>query len=105
MRTFHGFLTHGFPNCMHMGMTQTGFAANFTYLLEEQAQHVAHLVSQVKEREAKSIEPTREAEEGRVKLVTGPTVMTQYHNPCTPGASHCPGTEPATGLSPNHLSG
>jgi len=35
-----------FQTVLHMGMTQTGFAANFTYLLDEQATHVAHLVSQ-----------------------------------------------------------
>ena len=27
MRTYHGFLSHGFPNCFHMGLTQTGLAA------------------------------------------------------------------------------
>ena len=98
MRTFHGFLSHGFPNCLHMGMTQTGFAANFTYLLDEQATHVAHLVSQVKEREARSIEPTREAEEDWVKLVTGPTVMTEYQNTCTPGYYNGEGTNEGQGF-------
>ena len=28
MRTYHGFLSHGFPNCFHMGLTQTGLTAN-----------------------------------------------------------------------------
>jgi len=58
MRTFHGFLSHGFPNCFHMGLTQTGLALNFTYIVDEQAKHVAAVLSQVTARNAQSIEPT-----------------------------------------------
>ena len=45
MRTYHGFLSHGFPNCFHMGLTQTGLTANFTYMLNKQAHHVAQLIT------------------------------------------------------------
>ena len=85
MKTYHGFLSNGFPNCFHMGLTQTGLAPNFTYMLNGQAVHIAHLISQVEARDAKSIEPTLEAEDEWVKLVTGPTFMTEYQNTCTPG--------------------
>ena len=85
MKTFHGFLTHGFPNCFHMGLTQTGLAPNFTYMLNGQAIHIAHLITQMNAREAKSLEPTPEAEAEWVKVVTGPTFMTEYQNVCTPG--------------------
>ncbi len=85
MKTYHGFLSNGFPNCFHMGLTQTGLAPNFTYMLNGQAVHIAHLVSQVEARDAKSIEPTLEAEDEWVKLVTSPTFMTEYQNTCTPG--------------------
>ncbi|MCY4387104.1 MAG: NAD(P)/FAD-dependent oxidoreductase [Desulfurellaceae bacterium] len=85
MKTYHGFLSNGFPNCFHMGLTQTGLAPNFTYMLNGQAVHIAHLITQVGTREAKSIEPTLEAEDEWVKLVTGPTFMTEYQNTCTPG--------------------
>src|ERR1700722_20026171 len=61
-RTYHGFLSHGFPNCFHMGLTQTGLTANFTYMLTKQAHHVAQLITLVNRREARSIEPTPEAE-------------------------------------------
>src|SRR5438093_5718952 len=98
MRTYHGFLSHGFPNCFHMGLTQTGFAANFTYLLEEQATHVAHVIAQVNGRQAKSVEPTPEAEAEWVKLVTGPTVMTEYQNTCTPGFYNGEGTNEGQGF-------
>ncbi len=85
MKTYHGFLSNGFPNCFHMGLTQTGLAPNFTYMLNGQAAHIAHLISQVETRDAKSIEPTLEAEDEWVKLVTSPTFMTEYQNTCTPG--------------------
>ena len=85
MRTYHGFLSYGFPNCFHMGLTQTGLAPNFTYMLNGQATHIAHLITQVEDREAKSVEPAPEAEDEWVKLVTGPTFMTEYQNTCTPG--------------------
>ena len=85
MKTYHGFLSNGFPNCFHMGLTQTGLAPNFTYMLNGQAVHIAHLVSQVEARDAKSIEPTLEAEDEWVQLVTSPTFMTEYQNTCTPG--------------------
>ena len=85
MKTYHGFLSHGFPNCFHMGLTQTGLAPNFTYMLNGQAIHIAHLITQMNAREAKSLEPTPEAEAEWVKIVTGPTFMTEYQNICTPG--------------------
>jgi cation diffusion facilitator CzcD-associated flavoprotein CzcO len=92
MRTYHGFLSHGFPNCFHMGLTQTGLTANFTYMLDKQARHVAELITVVNSREAKSIEPTPEAEEEWVQIVTGPNPMTKYQSVCTPGYYNGEGT-------------
>jgi cation diffusion facilitator CzcD-associated flavoprotein CzcO len=85
MRTHHGFLSHGFPNLFHMGLTQTGLAPNFTYMLEGQATHIAHVVSEVKGREGRSVEPTPEAEAEWVKIVTAPSFISDYQNTCTPG--------------------
>ncbi|MBI3246368.1 MAG: NAD(P)/FAD-dependent oxidoreductase [Deltaproteobacteria bacterium] len=98
MRTYHGFLSHGFPNCFHMGLTQTGLTANFTYMLDNQAQHVAALITQVNSRKAKSIEPTPEAEAEWVQLVTGPNMMTKYQNVCTPGYYNGEGTNEGQGF-------
>lgn len=92
MRTYHGFLSHGFPNCFHMGLTQTGLTANFTYMLDKQARHVAELITVVNSREAKSIEPTTEAEEEWVRIITGPNPMTKYQSVCTPGYYNGEGT-------------
>jgi cyclohexanone monooxygenase len=85
MKTFHGFLSHGFPNLFHMGLTQTGLAPNFTYMLNGQAGHIAHLVKQVQGREAIGIEPTPEAEAAWVEKVTAPSMMSGYLDVCTPG--------------------
>jgi len=98
MRTFHGFLSHGFPNCFHMGLTQTGLTANFTYMLDNQAKHVAQLITLVNKRNAKSIEPTPEAEAEWVKLVNGPNMMTNYQNICTPGYYNGEGTNEGQGF-------
>jgi cyclohexanone monooxygenase len=85
MRTHHGFLSHGFPNLFHMGLTQTGLAPNFTYMLDGQATHIAHLIGEVRAREGTSLEPSVEAEAEWVKLVTAPSMITEYQNTCTPG--------------------
>jgi len=98
MRTYHGFLSHGFPNCFHMGLTQTGLTANFTYMLDNQAKHVAQLITLVDKRNAKSIEPTPEAEAEWVKIVTGPNMMTKYQSVCTPGYYNGEGTNEGQGF-------
>lgn len=98
MRTFHGFLSCGFPNCFHMGLTQTGLTANFTYMLDNQAKHVAQLMILANKRKAKSIEPTPEAEAEWVRLVNGPNMMTKYQNACTPGYYNGEGTNEGQGF-------
>jgi len=85
MKTHHGFLSHGFPNLFHMGLTQTGLAPNFTYMLDGQATHIAHVINEVKGREGRSVEPTTEAEAEWVKIVSAPSFITDYQNTCTPG--------------------
>jgi cyclohexanone monooxygenase len=85
MRTHHGFLSHGFPNLFHMGLTQTGLAPNFTYMLEGQATHIAHVIKEVRGREGRAVEPTPEAEAEWVKIVTGPSFIVDYQATCTPG--------------------
>ncbi len=85
MRTFHGFLSHGFPNMFHMGFTQTGVVPNFTYMLDNQSKHIAAVISEVNSRNLKSIETTVEAEAEWVETVNAPNMMTEYLANCTPG--------------------
>jgi cyclohexanone monooxygenase len=85
MKTFHGLLAHGFPNCFHMGLTQTGLAPNFTFMLDGQATHIAYIVEQVMERGAKAADATPAAEADWVRTVNGPNFMDDYLTNCTPG--------------------
>jgi cyclohexanone monooxygenase len=98
MKTFHGFASCGFPNLFHMGLTQTGLAPNFTYMLNGQSQHIAYLIGQVKAREGQSIEPTSEAEAEWVRLLTGKTVMSDYQSTCTPGYYNGEGKQEGQGF-------
>ena len=85
MRTFHGFLSHGFPNCFHMGLTQTGLSPNLTYMLNWQAIHISHIVEQVLARGASVVEATSHAEASWVHTVGQPGMMSAYLTECTPG--------------------
>ena len=85
MRTYHGFLSHGFPNCFHMGLTQTGLAPNLTYMLNWQAIHISYIVSQVLGCGAQTVETTPEAEMEWVRTVRQPGMMSSYLKGCTPG--------------------
>jgi cyclohexanone monooxygenase len=98
MKTHHGFLTHGFPNLFHMGLTQTGLAPNFTYMLEGQATHIAHVINELRAREGRSVEPTPEAEAEWVRIVHSPSFMTDYLNTCTPGYYNGEGQNPQQGF-------
>jgi cation diffusion facilitator CzcD-associated flavoprotein CzcO len=85
MRTYQGLMSHGFPNCYHMGFTQTGYTPNFTYMLENQSRHLAAMFADAKARGYTSLEPTRQAEADWLALVSAPNQMTDYLKACTPG--------------------
>ena len=85
MKTYHGFYSHGFPNMFHMGLTQTGLAPNFTYMLDHQSRHVAHVIDELNKRGAKSFDTTERAEADWVAAVNAPNMMTDYLSQCTPG--------------------
>jgi cyclohexanone monooxygenase len=85
MKTFHGLYSHGFPNCFHLGLTQTGLSPCFTYMLDGQSTHIAHIVQQVMRGNAKSVEATLEAENKWQDIVGRPSFMSDYLSHCTPG--------------------
>ncbi len=101
MRTFHGFLSHGFPNCFHTGLTQTGAAFNYTYTASKQAEHLAYLVNEAMKRGAKTIEASKEAEEKWVNLVRAPGPMRKYQESCTPGYYNSEGKNDGNGFIDN----
>lgn len=102
MKTFHGLYSHGFPNCFHMGLTQTGLAPNFTYMLNGQATHIAYVIQQANERKAKSVEPTPQAEADWVAAVNTPTFFTEYLSNCTPGYYNNEGSKQGKGFLEGH---
>jgi cyclohexanone monooxygenase len=84
--TFHGFLSHGFPNCFHMGGVQSGVSPNFTELYNEQSRHVAYVVQQVELRGARTVEPTAEAEAAWVQTIHETSGGREgFQESCTPG--------------------
>ena len=86
MKTLHGFFSNGFPNCFHMGPTQNSITINFPQALDEQANHITALIQYAKEREARSIEPSAEAEAAWVTEIRRRAVFHQrFQSECTPG--------------------
>ena len=95
MRTYHGLMSHGFPNLYHMGFTQTGYTPNFTYQLDKQAQHLAAVFADAGKRGLRALEPTLQAEEDYLALVMAPNAMTDYLASCTPGYYNAEGSAKA----------
>jgi hypothetical protein len=82
----HGLTTHGFPNCLFLGFTQTAITISVPQALTEQAAHVAHIVSEVRDRGLGVVEPTAEAEEAYVQEVRSlARVGERFYMECTPG--------------------
>jgi cyclohexanone monooxygenase len=85
-KTFHGFLSHGFPNCFFMGLTQTGFTPNFTLMLHEQAQHIAYLIGETVGRGADAVEASQQAEdEWQTEMHRMARFTQDFFEACTPG--------------------
>ena len=86
LRTLHGLTSHGFPNCFFLGFTQTAITISVPQALNEQADHVAYMVSQARKTGARVLEPTPEAEEAYVEEVRGLARLGQrFYTECTPG--------------------
>jgi cyclohexanone monooxygenase len=86
VKTLHGFASHGFPNCFHLGITQNTLTPNFPHMLDEQARHVAHIVAQADLRQARSVEPTAEAEAAWGKTIRENALNNlKFRQDCTPG--------------------
>ncbi len=86
MKTLHGFYSHGFPNCFHLGITQNTLTPNFPHMLDEQAGHVAQVVKAAAERQAAVIEVTADGEAGWQHAIRDSALNNlQFRMDCTPG--------------------
>ncbi|RDI56101.1 flavin-containing monooxygenase [Nocardia mexicana] len=85
-RTLHGITAHGFPNIFFTGFIQGGVTAATTLMFEQQADHIAYLIAQARERGATVVEPSAEAEAGWVRTIRENTVdNSTFVTECTPG--------------------
>ena len=86
LRTLHGLTAHGFPNCFFLGFTQTAITISVPQALNEQANHVAHVVSEAQARGCQVLEPTAEAEAAYVEEIRSLMRLGQrFYMECTPG--------------------
>ena len=84
--TLHGVLSRGFPNCFIVSNVQSGFSANFPHMINEQSKHIAYLIKAAKERQARIVEPSAEAEAAWVQTIIDLSIMREsFLKECTPG--------------------
>ena len=86
MRSLHGLTVNRFPNMFLMGPGQAGFTANYPHLLDEQAEQIAYILSEVSSRQASVFDVNTEAEQKWVDAIIEKAVLRQqFLEECTPG--------------------
>ena len=86
LATFHGMHSRGFPNSFFFGPAQSGFTATYTYSLDEQSIHLAHILKVAKDKGATRIEASQEAEEKWIETIIDKARLTaDFQENCTPG--------------------
>ncbi|WP_411149407.1 flavin-containing monooxygenase [Streptomyces sp. A30] len=85
-KTLHGFTMGGFPNLFLLGPLQNASAVNFVHILDEQASHVAEIVTEARKRQARHVEPTVEAQDAWVATIREKAAdLHKFQAECTPG--------------------
>ena len=86
MATLHGMHSRGFPNCFIISHAQSGMSPNFPHMLNEQAQHAAHIVRHCLDRRVMTVEPSAEAEQAWVETIVQQSASRRkFLEACTPG--------------------
>ena len=84
--TLHGMQTSGFPNCFIISQAQSGFTVSFPHAMNEQAKHIAYIIRQVAQSNAKVVEVTEEAEQEWVQEIIKMSRLSEnFQAECTPG--------------------
>ena len=84
--TFHGMHVKNFPNAFFFGPTQSAFTATYTYALDEQSIHLAHILKTISARGATRIEANEAAEKKWVQTIIEKARQTEaFQEQCTPG--------------------
>jgi cyclohexanone monooxygenase len=85
-KSLHGMTSRGFPNQFFTGFIQGGVAGNTTAMLEQQAEHIAYIISEAIARRATTVEPSQEAQDDWVKTIRDSSIDTsEFAVSCTPG--------------------
>jgi cation diffusion facilitator CzcD-associated flavoprotein CzcO len=96
VRTLHGLHMHGFPNCFMMSIAQSAFTANFPYVIDIQARHIAYLVERALREGISQLEASVQAEADWVaKVVEVGNRSTDFAESCTPGYYNAEGQSTA----------
>jgi cyclohexanone monooxygenase len=86
LRTFHGLTSRGFPNCFFLGFTQTAVTVNVPHALNEQAKHLAYVLSEARGRGTPTVEASESAEQDYVDLIRqSSNTGARFYRECTPG--------------------
>jgi len=84
--TFHGLLSHGFPNCFLMGGMQSGVTPNFTELYTQQSQHIAYVIERCLKTGIAAFEASAQAEADWVSTIEASAMAGgAFQLDCTPG--------------------
>ncbi len=85
-KTLHGMTSRGFPNQFFMGFIQGGVSANTTAMFEQQARHIAYIISEAQRRGATTVEPSQQGQDGWVATVRELSIdNSAFELSCTPG--------------------
>ncbi len=86
LSTYHGMHSRGFPNCFFFGPAQSAFTATYTFSLDENSVHLAHVMTELKKRGATRVEASQAAEDAWVKTIIQKARLTEdFQKSCTPG--------------------
>ena len=84
--TLHGWTSRGFPNCFFVSIVQAALTPNFIHVTNEQAKHIAYVVSEVVKRGIKTVEPSEKAEKEWVEeILKQGELRARFLGECTPG--------------------
>ena len=86
VKTLHGFHTRGFPNCFIVSNSQSGFTVNYPHMLNEQAHHLAYVVSHCLDTQVRVVEVSEQAQAEWVDTILSLAVQREkFAAECTPG--------------------
>jgi cyclohexanone monooxygenase len=85
-KTLHGMTSRGFPNQFFTGFIQGGVSANTTAIFEQQAKHIAYIVSEAISRGATTVEPSKQGQDDWIGTVSELSMdNSAFELSCTPG--------------------